>query len=46
MTLCSYQQENYQYLSRELAKVAESHGERVLITKNNPISIGICSKAK
>lgn len=30
----------YAYLKEELNKVALKHGERLLDTKNNPISIG------
>lgn len=32
--------ENYKLLKNEMVKVAEKYGERVLETKNNPISIG------
>lgn len=39
----------YNYLKDELSKVASKHGERLLDTKNNPISMGkniihYCSK--
>lgn len=30
----------YNYLKDELSKVASKHGERLLDTKNNPISMG------
>jgi len=30
----------YQYLQQQLALCAERHGQRLLKTKNNPISIG------
>lgn len=30
----------YNYLRDELSKVASKHGERLLDTKNNPISMG------
>lgn len=33
-------QENYKYLREKLAGVAAKHGERVLNTPNNPISVG------
>lgn len=33
-------QANYKYLHEQLSAVAEKHGERVLHTPNNPISIG------
>ena len=33
-------QENYKYLKEKLKEVASRHGERVLNTPNNPISIG------
>ena len=33
-------QEVYSYLSEGFSKVAESHGERLLVTKGNPISLG------
>lgn len=38
--LISQRKEIYKYLKEELAKVATKHGERLLDTKNNPISIG------
>lgn len=33
-------QEVYSYLSEGLSKVAAAHGERLLSTKGNPISLG------
>lgn len=30
----------YKYLKEELSKVASKHGEKILDTKSNPISIG------
>ena len=33
-------QEVYSYLSEGLSKVASAHGERLLSTKGNPISLG------
>ena len=38
--LMEERRENYKILKGEMAKVAEKYGERVLETKNNPISIG------
>lgn len=38
--LMSQRKEMYKYLKEELGKVAAKHGERLLDTKNNPISIG------
>lgn len=38
--LISQRKEMYKYLKEELGKVATKHGERLLDTKNNPISIG------
>ena len=39
VVVCSLQ-ENYSYLRARLEEVAGRHGERVLSTPNNPISIG------
>merc|ERR1711976_791774 len=39
--LMEERQENYKILKGEMAKVAEKYGERVLETKNNPISIAM-----
>lgn len=39
--LISQRKEMYSYLKDELTKVATKHGERVLETKNNPISMGM-----
>ncbi|RMX55716.1 hypothetical protein pdam_00016046 [Pocillopora damicornis] len=38
--LLRQRKEVYNYLSEGLSKVAESHGERLLVTKGNPISLG------
>lgn len=38
--LISQRKEMYKYLKEELGKVATKHGERLLDTKNNPISLG------
>ena len=38
--LMDERRENYKLLKDEMCKVAEKYGERVLETKNNPISIG------
>ena len=38
--LMNERRENYKLLKDEMCKVAEKYGERVLETKNNPISIG------
>jgi len=38
--LITQQKEMYTYLKEELTKVALKHGERLLETKNNPISLG------
>lgn len=38
--LISQRKEMYKYMREELQKVATKHGERLLETKNNPISIG------
>lgn len=38
--LISQRKEMYTYLKEELGKVAAKHGERILETKNNPISMG------
>lgn len=38
--LISQRKEMYNYLKEELGKVASKHGERILDTKNNPISMG------
>ena len=35
-------QDNYEYLKQKLEEVATKHGERVLVTPKNPISIGLC----
>ncbi|XP_027056391.1 O-phosphoseryl-tRNA(Sec) selenium transferase-like [Pocillopora damicornis] len=39
--LLRQRKEVYNYLSEGLSKVAESHGERLLVTKGNPISLAI-----
>ncbi|XP_049859795.1 O-phosphoseryl-tRNA(Sec) selenium transferase isoform X1 [Schistocerca gregaria] len=39
--LVTQRKEMYNYLKEELTKVALKHGERLLDTKNNPISIGM-----
>ena len=39
--LMEERRENYKILKGEMAKVAEKYGERVLETKNNPISIAM-----
>lgn len=38
--LVTQRKEMYNYLRDELSKVASKHGERLLDTKNNPISMG------
>jgi O-phospho-L-seryl-tRNASec:L-selenocysteinyl-tRNA synthase len=38
--LLAQRKEVYEYLSTGLSSVAEHHGERVLLTKNNPVSLG------
>lgn len=38
--LIGQRKEMYKYLKEELGKVAAKHGEKILETKNNPISIG------
>lgn len=38
--LVNERKENYLLLKQELSRVAEAYGERVLETKNNPISLG------
>ncbi len=38
--LMEERRENYKTLKEEMIRVAEKYGERVLETKNNPISIG------
>ena len=38
--LIGQRKEMYKYLKEELSKVAAKHGEKILDTKNNPISIG------
>lgn len=38
--LISQRKEMYKYLKEELGKIATKHGEKILETKNNPISIG------
>ena len=38
--LMDERKQNYKMLKEEMSKVAEKYGERVLETKNNPISIG------
>jgi hypothetical protein len=38
--LITQRKEMYTYLKEELTKVALKHGERLLETKNNPISLG------
>ncbi len=44
--LVAERKENFKILKTEMEKVAEKFGERVLETKNNPISIGKPSIAK
>jgi O-phospho-L-seryl-tRNASec:L-selenocysteinyl-tRNA synthase len=39
-SLITQRKEMYTYLKEELTKVALKHGERLLETKNNPISLG------
>ncbi|EEB13174.1 UGA suppressor tRNA-associated protein, putative [Pediculus humanus corporis] len=39
--LISQRKEMYNYLKEELGKVASKHGEKILDTKNNPISIAM-----
>ncbi|XP_062501031.1 O-phosphoseryl-tRNA(Sec) selenium transferase-like isoform X3 [Corticium candelabrum] len=39
--LLSQRKEVYEYLSAGLSSVAESHGEKLLKTKNNPISLAL-----
>jgi len=34
----------FQYLHQQLSFCAERHGQRLLKTKNNPISVGMCSR--
>lgn len=38
--LISERKEMYKYLKEELGKIAVKHGERILDTRNNPISLG------
>ena len=38
--LMDERRENYKILKQEMSKIAEKYGERVLETKNNPVSIG------
>ena len=38
--LMDERRENYKLIKEEMTKVAEKYGERVLETRNNPISIG------
>ena len=38
--LMEERKENYKILKQEMTKIAEKYGERVLETKNNPVSIG------
>ena len=38
--LMDERKENYKILKHEMTKIAEKYGERVLETKNNPVSIG------
>lgn len=38
--LISQRKEMYKYLKEELGKIASKYGEKILETKNNPISIG------
>lgn len=38
--LITQRKEMYKYLKEELSKVASKHGEKILDTKSNPISIG------
>ena len=39
--LLKERKENYQYLSSKLSAVAEKHGERILKTPHNAISMGM-----
>ncbi|XP_067003463.1 O-phosphoseryl-tRNA(Sec) selenium transferase [Anabrus simplex] len=39
--LITQRKEMYTYLKEELSKIAFKHGERILETKNNPISMGM-----
>lgn len=39
--LLQQRKEVYSYLAEGLSRVAESHGERLLVTKSNPISLAI-----
>jgi len=39
-TLVTQRKDMYNYLREELGKLAARHGERLLETKNNPISMG------
>ena len=41
--LMDERKENYKILKAEMTKIAQKYGERVLETKNNPVSIGECS---
>ncbi len=43
--LISQRKEMYKYLKEELSKVASKHGEKILETKNNPISVGKLTNA-
>ena len=38
--LMDERKENYKILKAEMTKIAQKYGERVLETKNNPVSIG------
>ncbi|XP_063220702.1 O-phosphoseryl-tRNA(Sec) selenium transferase [Bacillus rossius redtenbacheri] len=40
-SLVAQRKEMYTYLKEELSKVASKYGERILDTKNNPISVGM-----
>ena len=42
--LMDERKENYKILKAEMTKIAQKYGERVLETKNNPVSIGECSR--
>ncbi|CAI8033170.1 O-phosphoseryl-tRNA(Sec) selenium transferase [Geodia barretti] len=39
--LCTQRKENYVYLKQKLGEVCTKHGERVLETSHNPISLGV-----
>jgi O-phospho-L-seryl-tRNASec:L-selenocysteinyl-tRNA synthase len=39
--LCTQRKENYAYVKEKLSEVCGRHGERVLDTRHNPISLGV-----